>query len=151
MMITRPVWLLALVAAVAALPACSGAGTPAATTPRSGGTVAAPPAAAIDDASAPDPLATDPDKYTVLFENEQVRVLRYHDAPGARTQRHHHPAFVLYALAPFTRRLTLGDGSQKQRSLAAGDVTWNPAQTHVGENIGDTDTDVVIVELKTAP
>ena len=34
-----------------------------------------------------DPAETNPDAYTVVFENERVRVLRYHDAPGHRTSR----------------------------------------------------------------
>lgn len=29
-----------------------------------------------------DPIATDPDLYTVAFENERVRVLEYRDRPG---------------------------------------------------------------------
>ena len=36
---------------------------------------------------AKDPLVTDGDKYSVVLENERVRVLRYHDKPGDRTSR----------------------------------------------------------------
>lgn len=32
-----------------------------------------------------DAVETDGDKYTVVLENERVRVLRYHDKPGDRT------------------------------------------------------------------
>jgi hypothetical protein len=32
-----------------------------------------------------DPVETDGDKYSVVLENERVRVLRYHDKPGDRT------------------------------------------------------------------
>ena len=31
----------------------------------------------------PDPTTTDPDKYSVIFENERVRVLEYRDEPGS--------------------------------------------------------------------
>ena len=34
------------------------------------------------------------------------------------------------------------------RESMPGDVTWIPARSHTGENIGDTDMDSVIVELK---
>ena len=34
----------------------------------------------------PDPMTTDPDKYSVVFENERVRVLEYRDGPGARAR-----------------------------------------------------------------
>ena len=33
-------------------------------------------------------------------------------------------------------------------SLEAGEVRWNPAQQHAGENIGTTETHVMFVELK---
>lgn len=98
----------------------------------------------------PDPVSTDGDKYHVVLEDERVRVLRYHDEPGQKTHRHRHPAFVLYALAPFRRRLTFPDGTRKEIALGAGDVVSMTAQTHVGENVGTTDTDVVIIELKTS-
>ena len=69
-----------------------------------------------------DPAVTDPGKYRVLVENADVRVLRYRDRPGEKTHPHHHPCFVLYALAPFERRLTFADGSQKTRRFRAGEA-----------------------------
>lgn len=33
--------------------------------------------------------------------------------------------------------------------VKAGDVVWGKAQSHIGENVGHSDTHVVIVELKT--
>ena len=98
-------------------------------------------------ATMPSPTETDPDKYKVILENERVRVFRYHDEPGAKTRLHHHEAFTLYALGPFKRRLTFGD-TTKEREFKTGDVIWMEAQDHVGENIGTTTTDVLIVELK---
>ena len=95
-----------------------------------------------------DPVATDGDKYRVIFENERVRVLSYTDRPGERTHEHQHPAFVLYALAPFKRKLVLHDGSERVREFKAGDVLYSAGETHVGVNVGDTPTQVVIVELK---
>jgi len=95
-----------------------------------------------------DPLHTDGDKYQLLFENRLVRVLHYHDEPGAKTHLHHHPCFVLYALGPFKRELTFADGSQRSREFHLGEAAWMPAQSHAGHNIGDTPTDVLLVELK---
>ena len=94
-----------------------------------------------------DPASTDGDKYRVLLENDQVRVLRYHDEPGARTHLHHHPSFVMIALAPFRRRLTFPDGTRREREFSAGEVAWMPAQSHVGENIGSTPTEVLLIEV----
>jgi hypothetical protein len=99
-------------------------------------------------AFAQDPIQTDGDKYKVILENECVRVLDYFDQPGEKTHQHHHPAFVLYALTPFQRTLTLPDGKVLRREFKTGDVMWSEAQTHVGENVGQTPTHVVIVELK---
>ena len=102
----------------------------------------------VSVAMAQDPIVTDGDKYKVLLENDKVRVLSYLDHPGEKTSMHHHPNFVLYAITPFKRRLTLGNGEIIMREFKAGDVLWSPAQSHIGENIGSTDTKVVIVELK---
>lgn len=99
---------------------------------------------------AQDPARTDAGKYSVILENDRVRVLKYRDKPGEKTSRHHHPDFVLYALAPFKRRLTFADGTKKERDFKAGDVIFMKDQIHIGENIGTTETDVVIVELKGA-
>ncbi|MGE5028254.1 MAG: hypothetical protein ACM3JK_07250, partial [Betaproteobacteria bacterium] len=59
---------------------------------------------------AQDPTVTDGGKYRVILENDQVRVLDYHDKPGQKTAQHHHPDFILYALSPFRRKLDLPDG-----------------------------------------
>jgi hypothetical protein len=99
-------------------------------------------------ALAGDPVVTDGGKYKTRFENERVRVLEYRDQPGDRTQEHRHPAFVLFAVSPFERRLVLPDGKVLTRRFQAGDVMWSEAQTHIGENVGTTPTHVIIVELK---
>ena len=104
--------------------------------------------AIASSAHAKDPIVTDGDKYKVIFENERVRVLEYRDIPGQVTNEHHHPAFVLYALGPFKRSITLPDGKVLNREFKAGDTLWSDGQDHVGTNVGDTPTHVVIVELK---
>ena len=99
-------------------------------------------------AFAQDAVQTDGDKYKVMLENDCVRVLDYRDSPGEKTHQHSHPAFVLYALTPFKRTLSLPGGKVLVREFKAGDVMWSDAQTHIGENIGQTPTHVLIVELK---
>ena len=89
-------------------------------------------------AHAHDPVHTDGDKYKVKIENERVRVLEYKDRPGEKTHQHSHPAFVLVALSPFKRKITLPDGKAMIREFKAGDVFWSDAQTHIGENIGES-------------
>lgn len=97
---------------------------------------------------AADPVDTDGDKYKILLENERVRVLEYRDRPGQKTQQHRHPAFVLYAMSAFKRKIVLPDGKALLREFKAGDVLYSGAQTHIGENVGETDTHVIMVELK---
>jgi hypothetical protein len=94
-----------------------------------------------------DPAATNPDHYRVIFENERVRVLEYNDQPGEGTTPHEHPDSVMYTLSSFRRRLVHGD-TQREVELEAGTVGWLPAQQHHGENIGDTPTHAIFVELK---
>jgi quercetin dioxygenase-like cupin family protein len=96
---------------------------------------------------APDPVITDPDRYRVIFENESVRVLEYTDSPGDSTHDHAHPDSVMVALTSFRRRLVHG-GQQREVEIAAGFSGWVPAQQHRGENIGDTPSHAVFVELK---
>jgi len=95
-----------------------------------------------------DPVETDGDKYSVVLENERVRVLRYHDKPGDRTLQHSHPDYVLYAESSFRRRLSFPDGQKHEVDVKAGSVVWMKAHIHIGENIGETNTDAIIVELK---
>src|SRR3954465_4233293 len=94
-----------------------------------------------------DPIRTDPELYTVVFENERVRVLEYRDSPGARTQLHRHPDSVMVTLTSFRRRASAG-GREVEVELPAGQARWVGAQEHRGENIGLTDTHSIFVELK---
>ncbi len=96
-----------------------------------------------------DPTDTDPDKYKVVFENDRVRVLEYTDRPGDRTSPHEHPDSVMYTLSSFRRRLHHG-GATRDVALEPGLATWLPAQQHHGENIGDTETHTIFVELKSS-
>ena len=96
----------------------------------------------------PDAVETDPDKYKVIFENDRVRVFDYTDKPGDKTKMHHHPDSVVYMLGSFKRRLTLDNGKSMVVEPKGGEIAWNDEQLHIGENVGDTNTHVLIVELK---
>jgi quercetin dioxygenase-like cupin family protein len=94
-----------------------------------------------------DPAVSNPQHYQVIFENDRVRVLEYEDQPGDQTTPHQHPDSFMYTLSSFRRRLVSGD-AQRDVALEAGSAGWLPAQEHHGENIGDTPTHVLFVELK---
>lgn len=95
-----------------------------------------------------DPTVTDPDKYRVVFENTRVRVLEYRDQPGQRTSPHDHPDSVMITMTAFDRRLVGDAGESHDVTLEPGAVRWLGAQTHSGENVGETPTHVFFVELK---
>ena len=94
-----------------------------------------------------DPVESNPDHYAVVFENDRVRVLEYHDTPGHRTTLHAHPDSVMVSLSSFRRRLC-ADGREVEVEIPAGVARWLSAQQHYGENIGDTESRSVFVELK---
>lgn len=94
-----------------------------------------------------DPVESNPQHYTTVFENDRVRVLEYTDRPGDRTTPHRHPDSVLHTLSAFRRRLHSGE-EYRDVEMPAGLTGWLPAQEHAGENIGDTETHVLFVELK---
>jgi hypothetical protein len=93
------------------------------------------------------PTEVSPELYQVAFENERVRVLKYRDRPGDQTKPHSHPDSVMVTLSAFRRRITNGDRSVEVE-LGEGEVRWLDAQDHSGENIGDTETISVFIELK---
>jgi beta-alanine degradation protein BauB len=95
----------------------------------------------------PDPAASNPDLYKVIFENDRVRVLEYRDRPGDRTTPHGHPDSVMVTLSSFRRRLH-ADGASRDVEIDRGGAFWLPAQQHAGENIGDSETHTIFVELK---
>jgi hypothetical protein len=94
-----------------------------------------------------DPARTNPSLYRVVMENDRVRVLEYRDHPGDRTTPHRHPDSVMITLSNFRRLLVHGDRSTEVE-LTAGLSRWLPAQEHAGQNIGETETHVIFVELK---
>jgi quercetin dioxygenase-like cupin family protein len=96
-----------------------------------------------------DPVRTNPEHYRTIFENDFVRVLDYLDEPGQSTTPHVHPNSVMITLTDFQRRLSV-HGREREVDLTAGQVFWLPAQRHTGENIGETPTHTIFVELKGA-
>jgi quercetin dioxygenase-like cupin family protein len=94
-----------------------------------------------------DPAFTNPELYKVIFENERVRVLEYHDRPGDKTRPHRHPDSIMVTLTSFRRRVSAG-GREVDVELPAGQVRWLGAQEHSGENTGESPTNCVFVELK---
>jgi quinol monooxygenase YgiN len=100
-------------------------------------------------AAAQDPVPIYPANYTVMIENDRVRVMDFRLRKGDREDFHSHPAHVLYVLEPFKISFRFPDGRAGTREVKAGEVLYSDAVTHSPTNIGDTDAHGILVELKT--
>jgi quinol monooxygenase YgiN/quercetin dioxygenase-like cupin family protein len=108
-------------------------------------------AAVAPPALGQDPVPLYPENYTVVLENDRVRVVDFRLRKDATENAHSHPAHVLYVIAPFKVRFTFPDGRTGIREVKAGDILFSEAVTHATENIGGTDAHGILVELKTSP
>ena len=86
--------------------------------------------------SSMDPVAVDARHYTVVLENEYVRVLRVHYEPHEKGRTHEH---ILNRVVFY-----LND----QPGAKADDVRVSGAATHAEENTSDRPADRIAVELK---
>jgi hypothetical protein len=102
----------------------------------------------VNTAPAQDPVEVNPGKYTVVFENDRVRLLEYRDKPGDASVLHEHPAHLVYSLSEWEREFILPDGTSRKANAKAGDAFWAPAGRHSAKNIGSTSTHALIFELK---
>ena len=100
---------------------------------------------------AQDPVKVDPKHYKVEFENDEVRVLRIHYAPGEKSVMHAHPDSVAVFLDDQTAKFTYPDGKSEEAPAKGGTAKFTPAGSHLPENIGKGFLDVVLVELKCKP
>ena len=101
--------------------------------------------------SPPDLVAAEPEQAQVLLENERVRVLDVRIGVGQKQALHSHPDHLVYPLSAYQVKHIAADGSTTIGKRLPGEVVWIPAESHAGENIGDTEIHVLIVELKEAP
>jgi quercetin dioxygenase-like cupin family protein len=85
---------------------------------------------------------------TVVFENDQVRILRFVYQPGDKAEVHSHPDNVAIPLTDSHLRVTSVDGKTTEVNGKAHDVRYRPAFKHAVENIGDKPYEGIIVELK---
>jgi beta-alanine degradation protein BauB len=95
-----------------------------------------------------DALKAAPDVYSLVFENERVRVLNVKFSPGQKTKMHSHPDHVIYVLKDGKLKITLPDGKSNEVSLKTGQAIWMQAGQHSAENIGGTEAVNLVVELK---
>lgn len=85
---------------------------------------------------------------TVKVDNPRVRVFESTLKPGDKEALHSHPASIIYVIEGGKFRNHAADGTVTEIELKAGDVQYRDALSHWAENIGNTTSRLVIVELK---
>ena len=86
----------------------------------------------------------------VILDNEKVRVIETEFAPGAITDWHSHPNYVVYALTDGKMEMTDKGKPAIIVDFKAGNATYHPAVTHQVKNMGTTPVKMIVTELKPA-
>jgi hypothetical protein len=97
---------------------------------------------------AQDAVKTDPKHYSVINENDQVRILKVHYGPHEKSIMHSHPNVVAVFLTDAHGQFLFADGKKVDFTAKAGDAQYEAANTHLPENTGDAGMDLILVELK---
>jgi quercetin dioxygenase-like cupin family protein len=98
--------------------------------------------------SAQDAVKVDPKHYSVVSENDQVRILKVHYGPGEKSVMHSHPATVAVFLTDAKGKFMMADGKNTDFDAKAGSSQYEGPTTHNPENTGDKAMDVIVIELK---
>jgi quercetin dioxygenase-like cupin family protein len=101
--------------------------------------------------SAQDAAKVDPKHYTVMSENDQVRILKVHYGPHEKSVMHSHPNSVAVFLTESKVQFTDAAGKKTDIAAKAGDAQASPGGIHLPENVSDAGMDLILVELKAAP
>ena len=88
--------------------------------------------------------------YKAVFENDQIRVLELRMEPGDKTAPHGHPNMVVVMVEGGTFRFGGPHSSTTPSDLeiASGTMSYQPADEHTTENIGESAVHGFLIELK---
>ena len=95
-----------------------------------------------------DAAKVNPKFITVKVDNPRVRVFESILKPGDKEAMHSHPASIVYVIEGGKFRNHAPDGTVNEVELRSGDVQYREALTHWNENIGNTTSRLIVVELK---
>ena len=96
----------------------------------------------------PDPATVASNVYTLLMENDRVRVFDVHFKPGATAKMHWHPDHLGYVLKGGKLELTMKDGTINKLEVSTGKTFFLESQTHEAVNTGKTNVHLIVTELK---
>ena len=95
-----------------------------------------------------DAVRADPKHYTVVAEDERVRVVRIRYGVGEKSVMHSHPDGVLVPLTDTHVRFTDEAGNTEEVRFKAGEAVLAPATTHLPENLGGEPLEGIVIEFK---
>jgi quercetin dioxygenase-like cupin family protein len=95
-----------------------------------------------------DAIQVAPDVYSVLFENDRVRLLQYHMQPGDNSAPHSHPSYLAYSLSDGTITFHTPSGENFDADMESGQTIWREAEDHSATNNGSSDVRGLLFELK---
>src|SRR5437879_11977479 len=98
--------------------------------------------------SAQDAAKVDPKHYTVVSENDQVRILKVHYGPHEKSGMHSHPATVAVFLTDAKGQFAFPDGKKQDFDVKAEQSQYQAATTHLQENTCDHAMELIVDEIK---
>ena len=98
--------------------------------------------------AAQDSVQADPGHYSVVAEDERVRVVRIHYGIGEKSVMHTHPDGVLVTLTDSHVRFTDEAGTTEEVAFKAGEAILMPGTAHLPENLGSGPIEAFLIELK---
>ena len=96
----------------------------------------------------PDALQAAGNVYHLIMENERVRVMRVAFSPGQKAPMHHHPDHSAYVIKGGKITITPPSGKADTLVLEQGTAVFMNAQNHEAMNVGNTDIELIVTELK---
>ena len=102
-----------------------------------------------DSHSVPNAVTADPGHYSVEFENDAFRVVRIKYGPGETSTMHSHDANCVVFLSGGEMAMEFPDGSTGPAPAnTPGEVNCGDAVTHLPSNVGNTNAEVIMLEMK---
>ena len=95
-----------------------------------------------------DPAHLDAAHFSVVVDNDHVRVLRFRLGPHERSMIVELPAHVQVAVTDQNIRLLFAHGKPQARQCKAGESTWVERDAYGVENVSDKPVEWVLVESK---
>lgn len=95
-----------------------------------------------------DAVTADPDHYSVIAENDAVRVLRATYGAGEQSAMHEHPEHCAVGIKDGTWMMTDADGESMEIAVGARELVCVDAVVHQGMNTGSEAAEAVLVEFK---